>query len=430
MLKSQIGTLSKDVLINALRSAGQKVGDFARIPKDVYVSRVMDMGDDFAMNLLSEANPVAHSLIEGAFSGAAVAKVIPMPAAKAADKPAVEELPEIKSVGKKSLKDLFGISGAAGKFMVSVWNDPSSPAFDPDYRWDPGSLHEFAAAVERGRSPWLGGPAGTGKTEFCKNFAAATGRAFVRVSMDSGIERYELIGGERVRAGDLVYVPGIILRAFVRPGALVLLDECAIARPEYLAALHAPLDSGVITVPETGEVVRKAPGVCFCAADNSMGKGDHTGTYAAVREMNAAFTDRFSTFLAFTYLPPAEEIKVLMARAKTGDGQPCPEPLAEMIVAFLTVCRKASETAQIEAPPSLRQAIYLAENLMDGVKPRRAFEATMVNRAAPEVHEQLQQLWKANVTEAVIAKAATGKELSEEDLADSQAALASANVLD
>jgi MoxR-like ATPase len=326
-----------------------------------------------------------------------------VPPVAAAPVAVVEKLPEIKPIRVDTLSRIFGVGGKLASTEVEVWNDPDAPTLDPLFRFSPKQLHSAILAIKRGRNVWLAGPAGTGKTEFVKNLCAGLGRAFVRVSFDSGAERYEFLGGERVKNGSTFYQEGVVLRGIQRPGAVILLDEVSFARPEYLSALHAPLEpDGVVTIPETGRSIKKAPGVVFFAADNSNGRGDHTGMYVGVREQNAAFVNRFSKTLLFSYLDKGVESKVITARSG------CRPELGEIIVGFLTVCRQAGDQSQLDHVPTLREAFYLAEALTDGQDFRAAFEETMVNRASPESAEVLQQLWKANVSDAAIQDALNG----------------------
>ena len=353
-----------------------------------------------------------HAIYQAALPADAVEAVAPQVGLisgvwGAASAPVAEqpvEQPEVTVVKTATLGQVFGIRGKYAKFEVDVWNDPAAPELDSLYKFDADQLYSAVTAIARGRNTWLAGPAGTGKTEFVKNLCAGLGRAFVRVSFDSGAERYEFIGGERVRNGTTVYQRGVVLRGFTRPGAVILLDEVSFARPEYLSALHAALEpSGVVTIPETGEVVRKAPGVVFMAADNSNGRGDYTGMYVGVREQNVAFVNRFARTINFSYLDQASEAKVVAARSG------CTIQLAEVLVGFMNVARQAGESAQLDHVPTLREVFYLAEALTDGLNYRAAFEQCMVNRASPESAEVLQQLWKGNIAESSIEFALEGK---------------------
>lgn len=392
----ELNHLSKSQLNEVLRRVTGRGRDLARHSKGDLM---------LAIDSLPESAVIAAvqslGLITGAWSGAAPAQTESQSVAQAT---AVEQLPDIKPVETKSLGEIFGIRGKHALLTVEVWNDPSAPTLDPLYKFEPEQLSSAVSAIKRGRNVWLAGPAGTGKTEFVKNVCAGLGRAFIRVSFDSGAERYEFIGGERVKNGSTVYQQGVVLRGMTRPGAVVLLDEVSFARPEYLAALHAVLEpEGCVTIPETGEVVRKAPGVVFFAADNSNGRGDFSGMYVGVREMNVAFVNRFAKTLVFSYLDSAIEAKVISGRSG------CTLQLGVVIVTFLTVCRQAGDQAQLDHVPTLREAFYLAEALTDGQSPRKAFEECMVNRASPESAEVLQQLWKANVSDSLIEFALQGK---------------------
>jgi MoxR-like ATPase len=383
--------LSKPQLNEVLKRVSGRGRDMARNNKQDYLDALAVFP---AEAVADAANQVG--LISGVFTTAAQSTPVPT---------AVDEaVPEVEIVARKTLAELFGIRGKYAKFEVDVWNDPAAPELDSLYKFDADQLYSAVTAIARGRNTWLAGPAGTGKTEFVKNLCAGLGRAFVRVSFDSGAERYEFIGGERVRNGTTVYQRGVVLRGFTRPGAVILLDEVSFARPEYLSALHAALEpSGVVTIPETGEVVRKAPGVVFMAADNSNGRGDYTGMYVGVREQNVAFVNRFARTINFSYLDQASEAKVVAARSG------CTIQLAEVLVGFMNVARQAGESAQLDHVPTLREVFYLAEALTDGLNYRAAFEQCMVNRASPESAEVLQQLWKGNIAESSIEFALEGK---------------------
>lgn len=386
--------LNKQQLVEVMRRVTGSAGDYARKSKAEYIEEVAALPADAVKSAIE-----SMGLIAGIWSGGASSA----PTADSTVECAVEEVPVIEVVDRQTLGKLFGIRGKFANTEVDVWNDPAAPEIDPLFKFDAEQLFSAVTAINRGRNVWLAGPAGTGKTEFVKNLCAGLGRAFVRVSFDSGAERYEFIGGERVKNGSTVYQRGIVLRGFTRPGAVILLDEVSFARPEYLSALHAPLEpAGVVTVPETGEVIRKAPGVVFMAADNSNGRGDYTGMYVGVREQNVAFVNRFARTLEFTYLKPAAEADVISKRAG------CTPELGRVLVDFITVARQAGESAQLDHIPTLRELFYLAEALTDGVPSRLAFEQCMVNRASLESREVLQQLWKANVSDVAIDLALEG----------------------
>jgi MoxR-like ATPase len=389
--------LSKSELIGVGRKLGVVMGDYARASKEQLIAKIDEAG------MRERGDRIARG--EDDQPSALIAGALPtfQPEAPAFVAPTY---PGIKPVRKASAAEVFGMRSTMLKDIeVEVWNDPGAPAIMAGYRFDPKRLRSALTALARQRPVWLGGPAGTGKTEFIKQLCARLGRAFVRVQFDASLEAYHVIGGERVKAASTVWQDGLVLQGFRRPGAVILLDEVGFARSEYTSSLHAALEpDAVITVPETGEVIRRAPGVCFFAADNSNGRGDHTGVYVGVREQNNAFLNRFSRFINFDYLPVSDEAEIIAANVPGASPQLC-----LMVAEFIKVCRGKAEGGALESPPTMREAFYLVEALADGIPARDAYEETIVNRAPIDVQEILQQLWAANVDAVMVEQAIAGQ---------------------
>jgi len=388
--------LSKSEIVVVGRKLNIVMGDYARASKADLVALFdaagkRDMADQMAQG--NEAQPSA--LISGALAPV-------MPAAPVFVAPKYDD---IKPIAVRPATEVFGVKSAAIKGInVEVWNDPGAPAVMDGYKFDAKRLRSALTAVARQRPVWLGGPAGTGKTEFVKQLCARLGRAFVRVQFDASLEAYHVIGGERVKNASTVWQDGLVLQGFRRPGAVILLDEVGFARSEYTSSLHAALEpNAVITVPETGEVIRQAPGVCFFAADNSNGRGDHTGVYVGVREQNNAFLNRFGRFINFDYLGVEVEAEIIAANVPGASPQLC-----RMVADFIVVCRAKAEGGALESPPTMREAFYLTESLIDGSSPRDAYEEAIVNRAPIDVQEILTQLFVANIDVEMVEAAIAG----------------------
>jgi MoxR-like ATPase len=389
MLKS----FSKLELVQQGRRMGITMGDYARASKDELIELFQGREQAAYDGLV---NFKASALLDGATPAPVqpVARQFIAPTYEHIN--VVESLPAQKVFGSKA-KALEGL-------MVEIWNDPAAPKVMQGYRFNPKHLQMALTAIARQRPVWLGGPAGTGKTEFVKQLCARLGRAFIRVQFDASLEAYHIIGGERVKAASTVWQDGLVLQGFRRPGAIILLDEVGFARAEYTSALHAAIEpNSCVTVPETGEVVERAKGVCFFAADNSNGRGDATGVYAGIREQNNAFLNRFARFINFTYLGAAEEAEIV------ADQTGCPAALAMMVAEFIAICRGKAESGALESPPTMREAFYLAEALVDGIPSRDAFETTVVNRSPIDCQEILQQIFIANVDQDMINKALAGE---------------------
>lgn len=390
--------LSKSELVGIGRRLGVVMGDYARASKEALIAKIEEAGMRDKGDALARGDePQSSALIAGALP------TFTPPAVEAFTPPTY---PNIHPIGKRSAAEVFGSKSSVLKGIeVEVWNDPGAPAILPGYRFDPKRLRSALTSIARQRPVWLGGPAGTGKTEFVKQLCARLGRAFVRVQFDASLEAYHVIGGERVRNASTVWQDGLVLQGFRRPGAIILLDEVGFARSEYTSSLHAALEpDAIITVPETGEVIRRAPGVCFMAADNSNGRGDNTGTYVGVREQNNAFLNRFARFINFDYLSVDDEADIIGANVPEA-----PASLCRMVAEFIKVCRAKAEGGALESPPTMREAFYLVEALVDGLPAREAYGEAVVNRAPVDTQEILQQLWVANVDEAMIAQAMAGQ---------------------
>lgn len=405
-LNPAVFAMNKQQLIAVGRAAGALMpGDYARTPKTAYLSvltsvepEALDDAVDLVLKSSAASVPaLAPSLIAGAAS-------VPVVAPTAVG-PFVAPTYRHGVLRKEPAEKVFGVRSTHLRGVeVEVWGDPDAPAVMPGFRFNAQRLLSVLSAIKRQRPVWCAGPAGTGKTEFVRQVCARLGRYFARVQFDASLEAYHVIGGERVRGGSTVWQDGLVLAAFRRPGAVILLDEVGFARSEYTSSLHAALEAHAsITVPETGEVIKRAQGVTFLAADNSNGRGDATGTYAGIREQNTAFLNRFASFIEFDF-PPADEEAAIVA-----DATGCQPTLAALLVAFVNICRAKVETGAIEQPPSIRESMYLAEALTDGIPPRRAFEEVIVNRAPLDTQEALQQLWAANVSTDQIEAALRGE---------------------
>lgn len=384
-------SFSKLELVAQGRRMGFKMGDYARNSKSELIEMFMGREQEAYDGLVNGVALVAGS------TPSLPSPVIPhhFVAPVYNDIKVVDKLPAGKAFGVRG-KALDGIE-------VEIWNDPSAPEVMEGYKFNAKHLRVALTAVARQRPVWLGGPAGTGKTEFVKQLCARLGRAFIRVQFDASLEAYHIIGGERVKSASTVWQDGLVLQGFRRPGAVILLDEVGFARPEYTSSLHAAIEpNSCVTVPETGEVIKRAEGVCFFAADNSNGRGDSTGVYAGIREQNNAFLNRFARFINFTYMSVEDEAEIVALQAG------CPLALATLVSEFIAICRGKADSGALESPPTMREAFYLAEALMDGIPSREAFETTVVNRSPIDCQEILQQLWVANVNADLVEKAAAG----------------------
>lgn len=277
----------------------------------------------------------------------------------------------------------FGLSGALAKRKINVYPaGPGTPTVDDRYRWPENVTQAALCAMGRGRNIWLYGPAGTGKSSFAEQLAARTGRPFALIPCDDTTEAPELVGMTVPHQGSVRWQDGVLTAAMRVPHNIILIDEPTVARAGAVMVLQSVLASGVLSIKETGEVVRAAEGVRFVVADNTNGTGGGTSEgYEGTRRMNRATLDRFASFLRVDYMAPEAEALALVAHTS------CTRQLADVLVECAGLTRKARVTHAI----GLRRLIAWAEALTDGLDMRTAFEVAILNSCARDDREPTEQ---------------------------------------
>ena len=277
---------------------------------------------------------------------------------------------------------------------IDIWGHPDSPPVDPHYIWTENLIRHLVLAQRTGENIWLGGPKGTGKSEAAKQWAAKTDRMFTRINFTKHTSPEDFVGAVGLVNGQTEFVPGDFLRAFVTPGAVILLDEVSNSDPANLAILNALLEPNS-HVNIGGQVWTRAPGVMIMGADNTLGNGDDSGRYAGTRSMNSSLLDRFARVLPFKYLPEATEVQALVRH--TG----CTEKLARHVVKAINVARAKVDTGDIVDAPSLRQLVAFIRAL-DLLSVNEAWETTIAAKQPPESLLALEAIRIASIDESLI----------------------------
>ena len=277
---------------------------------------------------------------------------------------------------------------------IDFWGHPDSPAVDPHYIWTEGLIRHLVLAQRTGENIWLGGPKGTGKSEAAKQWAAKTGRAFTRINFTKHTSPEDFVGAVGLVNGATEFVPGDFLRAFVTPGAVILLDEVSNADPANLAVLNALLEPNS-HVNIGGRVWSRAAGVMVMGADNTLGNGDDSGRYAGTRSMNSSLLDRFARVLPFKYLPETTEVQALVRH--TG----CTEKLARHVVKAINIARAKVDSGDIVDAPSLRQLVAFIRAL-DLLSVSEAWATTIAAKQPPESLLALEAIRLASIDVSLI----------------------------
>jgi len=286
---------------------------------------------------------------------------------------------------RQSVAAVFDMPGEAGD--VEVWGQRGE--VDADYIFNPTLLRMALKALELGDNFWLFGEKGTGKTQFAIQLAARTGRKIFRVSLDKTMERLDFIGSGGVENGNTIGVwqDGVILKAMRTPGAICLLDEIARGKPEYLVVLNPLLEpQGTYTIPITGEVVSRAPGMVFIAADNTSGNGDETSRYPGANQMDSSLLDRFALSEEVLFLPRQQEVDLLIRKGADS-------VLAGKLIDMINVCRaKVGAVDGPVEPPSLRQAMAFCRYYGSDTD-AMVFKRTIINKSSSMSAEALLQIF-------------------------------------
>ena len=262
-------------------------------------------------------------------------------------------------VDRRSALDVFGIDireRNGDPVMVDIFNHPAAPSVDKHWVWSEKILRAILGVQGTHRNLFFGGAKGTGKSQTAEQFAAYTGRNYVRFQFTKYTTAMDFMGGKGMSKGDTVFEKGAVLAGLTHPSTVVLLDEISMTDAGELAVLNGFLEPNPV-ISYGGEVHRRANGVVVFGADNTLTSGDESGLYGGTRRLNTATAERFASVIKFEHMPQAMEIDIVMRR--TG----CNKALATHVVKALNAFRAKVESGDIIDAPSIRQTMYFIENL-------------------------------------------------------------------
>ena len=313
-------------------------------------------------------------------------------------------------VGVSTMAKVFMVGGAKGKRSVAIWNDPLAPRPDQGYVMDGARMYLGASAFEAGETVWFAGPAGAGKTTMAKEYAALTGRGFVRIGFNHSTEMIDLIGQPEPQPANenggvkMVWRDGVFTRAIRRAGTVILLDELTGAPPGTSMAFQTILDERQLTLP-TGEVVNFADGVVVAIADNTAGYGDESGVYAGTQAANGALVDRAARLVPVDYMSAMLEAEALQRR--TGAPQAACIRLADFAYKVRTV---QAQNKSDSRPFSIRRLIAFANAThRDLMTCEEAWTITAYSRLPELDREELRQAVKAHFDDKAYGRELKGE---------------------
>lgn len=266
------------------------------------------------------------------------------------------------------------------------------PKVNPEYKFRRDKLREvlnfFLLAWQEGPSVGLHlkGPTGSGKTSLIEQVCARLRVPLVSYTCHERTEVQDLVSSVVVANGSTLTVDGPLTMA-MRNGMPFLANELDAPAPGTLIGLNDIIERGMVVIPESGEVVKAAPGFVFIGTSNTGGQGDDMGVHAGTQIGNVAFWDRFVT-TQVGYMDAKDEIELIQRAQPTidktaakvfvdtanmireafvkGSGMSCPFSTRKVIqwLKLTAVYRGVSKEGI--SPPHMALDLVLGNNLSEG----------------------------------------------------------------
>ena len=202
---------------------------------------------------------------------------------------------------------------------------------------------------------FISGLSGNGKTTMVEQVCANLKREAVRVNISIETDEDDLIGGNTLVDGNVVYREGPVLTAMKR-GAVLILDEVD-RGSNKLMCLQAILEGKPYFNKKTGETVTPAPGFNIVATANTKGRGSDDGKFISANILDEAFLERFAITVEQEYPTLATEKKIVLN--KMNKANCVDEEFALHLVTWSDVIRKTYYEGAIDELISTRRLEHI-----------------------------------------------------------------------
>lgn len=188
-------------------------------------------------------------------------------------------------------------------------------------------VERVARAFKYRRNTFIYGPAGSGKSAIVRALCHDLNLESSHYPMREGLDTELYIGQmavvvdeksglnvTRFEKGKLLQdLEGRVGDDGIRRGVVILLDDVDRAPAAYHEVLRHCLEDNAknIFVPELGVNIHLHPDTMIVATANSAGRGDTTGYYSSVEEMDESILDRFQRVVEFTFMEEEQELTIL-----------------------------------------------------------------------------------------------------------------------
>ena len=202
---------------------------------------------------------------------------------------------------------------------------------------------------------FISGLSGNGKTTMVEQICAKAKREAIRVNISVETDEDDLIGGNTLVDGNVVYREGPVLTAMKR-GAILILDELD-RGSNKLMCLQAILEGKPYFNKKTGETIKPASGFNVIATANTKGRGSDDGKFISAQILDEAFLERFAITIEQQFPTEAQELKIVVGKMqKVGKVD---EDFAEKLVRWADVIRKTFKEGAIDDLVSTRRIEHI-----------------------------------------------------------------------
>ena len=202
---------------------------------------------------------------------------------------------------------------------------------------------------------FISGLSGNGKTTMVEQVCANLKREAIRVNISIETDEDDLIGGNTLVDGNVVYREGPVLTAMKR-GAVLILDEVD-RGSNKLMCLQAILEGKPYFNKKTGETVTPAPGFNLVATANTKGRGSDDGKFISANILDEAFLERFAITVEQEYPTMATEKKIVLKKMEKVNN--VDDEFATHLVTWSDVIRKTYYEGAIDELISTRRLEHI-----------------------------------------------------------------------
>lgn len=217
---------------------------------------------------------------------------------------------------------------------------------------------------------FISGLSGNGKTTMVEQVCAKLNRECIRVNISVETDEDDLIGGNTLIDGNVVYREGPVLTAMKR-GAILILDEID-RGSNKLMCLQAILEGKPYFNKKTGETISPSAGFNVIATANTKGQGSEDGRFISAQILDDAFLERFAITVEQEYPSVAVEKKIIlkkMERANKVDDE-----FADNLVMWAEIIRKTFADGGVDDLISTRRLEHIVNAYAVFGKRKKAIE--------------------------------------------------------